>query len=82
MMWGWGSASWISWLVMSLVMVVFWGGLVAVIVWAIRGTGRPASRTSDAESILEERFARGEIDAEELETKRSTLRSGSRRRPA
>ena len=79
MMWfGWGSGGWVSWLVMSLMMLVFWGGLIALAVWSIRGTGRPSEPRNDAESILEERFARGEIDAEELESRRKALRAGKR----
>lgn len=80
-MWfGWGSGGWVSWLGMSLMMLIFWGGLVALVVWATRGIGRPSVPRNDAEPILEERFARGEIDAEELESPRSALRtSGSKR---
>lgn len=84
MMWyGWGSGSWVSWVLMSLSFLVFWGGLIALIVWAIRRTepgsrgeaGPPGSdgQRPDPLSILEERFARGEIDAEELEARRSVL---------
>ena len=82
MMWfGWGSGSWVSWLVMSLMMLVFWGGLVALIVWAVRGFARPPeSSKQDPLAILEERFARGEIDADELESRRNALtKSGSNR---
>src|SRR6266487_2879348 len=82
MMWfGWGSGSWVSWLVMSLMMLVFWGGLVALIVWAVRGFARPPeSSKPDPLAILEERFARGEIDADELESRRTALtKSGSSR---
>ena len=78
MMWGWGSGGWISLVVMSLMMVVFWGGLVALTVWAIRATGRRSEPSHGAESILEERFARGEIDAEELESRRTVLRRGGK----
>ena len=78
MMWGWGSGGWISLVVMSLMMVVFWGGLVALTVWAIRSTVRRSEPSQGAESILEERFARGEIDAEELESRRTVLRGGGK----
>jgi putative membrane protein len=67
---------------MSLMMLAFWGGVIALIVWAFRGAGRPTDAGRDAESILEERFARGEIDAEELESRRSVLREPSRKRVA
>ncbi len=79
MMWfGWGPGSWVAWLLMTLMMLVFWGGLIALVVWAIRRSGRPSEPRNDAESILEERFARGEIDAEELESRRKALRAGKR----
>jgi putative membrane protein len=82
MWWGWGDGGWVSWLVMTLMMLVFWGGIIALVVWAIRGFGRPSERRSDAESILEERFARGEIEAEELESRRKVLRESGGRRAA
>jgi putative membrane protein len=56
-------------------MAIFWGGLVALIVWAVRqstpasGQGRP-----DPTTILEERFARGEISKEEFEESRRVLK--------
>jgi putative membrane protein len=59
-------------------MAIFWGGLFVLIVWAVRqttptaGQGRP-----DPTTILEERFARGEISKEELEEGRQVLNKGS-----
>lgn len=76
--WGFG-----GWLVMFLMMVGFWSLVVLLVVWLVRGASdrRPrqdGGRRSDAIAILEERFARGEIDREEFEQRRSTLlgRSG------
>lgn len=68
--WGWG-----GWLVGALMMVAFWGLVFWVIVSLVRrpsDTG-PAART--ARDILAERFARGEIDAEEYDRRRSTLQA-------
>jgi putative membrane protein len=70
--WGWG------WVFGTLMMLVFWGGLVALVVFAIRGWGgsRDGSRGSlgsDAKGILEERFARGEISKEEFEERMRVL---------
>jgi uncharacterized membrane protein len=59
-------------------MAIFWGGLFVLIVWAVRqitpaaGQGRP-----DPTTILEERFARGEISKDELEEGRQVLNKGS-----
>lgn len=65
---------------MTLMMLVFWGGLVALAVWAFRSFGRPpgpdrpAGAPVDALAILEARFARGEIDQGEFERRRDVLR--------
>lgn len=64
----------------SLMMVVFWGGIILVVVLAIRwlsggsqhgNSGRP--NRSDALEILRERFARGDIDKEEFEERKRLL---------
>jgi len=77
MMW-WSDGNGWGWIVMSLSMAIFWGGLILVVVWGVRqftpgsGRGRP-----DPTTILEERFARGEISKEELEEGRRVLSKGS-----
>jgi putative membrane protein len=70
---GWGSGGWI-WIAS---MVLFWGSLLAVAVYLIRR--RPAAATSGAgtgpaEMTLAERYARGEIDAEEYRRRQAVLR--------
>jgi len=50
-------------------MVIFWGGLIALIVWGIkklteRGDSTPKNRPLD---IARERYAKGEITREEFE---------------
>ncbi len=78
MMWGWNDAGWAGWLFMSLMMLVFWGGLAAIIVWLIRQPQRSAGGVKQsAMAILEERFARGEIDEEEFNKRRNTLLQAS-----
>ena len=70
----WGADGW-GWISGALVMVGFWG-LIVLVVWAvIRGTSRPEpkERRRDALDVLEERFARGEIDEQEFEARRRTL---------
>jgi len=78
MMWfGWGSgAGWMGWLAMTLSMVAFWGGLIWLVVWGTRRLGPGPSRSPDATAILEERFARGEIDKEEFDRRKSSLQAG------
>lgn len=75
--WGWG-----GWLAMGLMMLTFWGLVAFVIVMLIRGPGHgpywagpPREERGDqALRILDERFARGEIDAEEYQQRRDLLR--------
>ncbi len=70
-----------GWLWM-LLPLLFWGGLIAFAVWAWirifpnRGgiDGTSGSREDNAEEILQKRFARGEIDAEEYERSLEVLR--------
>jgi len=75
---GWGPGAWVA---MAFVMVVFWGAVVTAIVFAVRGwhnqsTGPAAPTTSDAQRILDERFARGEIDEDEYRRRLAALRAG------
>lgn len=76
MMWGNGMG-WGGWLLMTLTMVAFWALVVFAIVALFRGTGgsvpRGESRPRDAQELLDERFARGEIDAEEYRSRQSQL---------
>lgn len=74
MMWGdgWG------WIGGGLMMLVFWGGLIALIMFLVRGAGRSSQggetpRPRDARDILAERFARGEISEEEFEQRKRVL---------
>jgi putative membrane protein len=75
---GWGFFG-IIWM---LVPLLFLGGLVAVIVWAVTqlGSRRHDAGTSagvrdqPAEEILRQRFVRGEIDAQEYEERLRILR--------
>jgi putative membrane protein len=71
MMFMWGAGG----LVMMLMMLVFWGlviaGLVVGLRWLI-GQGRPTSR-DEALEILRQRYARGEIDKQEFEARKRDL---------
>jgi putative membrane protein len=78
----WWTGTWDGWwggLLMFLAMLVFWGGLIWVIVYAVREFSRPRETRSgqrmSAIQILEERFARGEIDRDEFEERRRVLES-------
>lgn len=73
-----------SWWV--LVPILFWAGLLALIGWAVARIfpkSRPGSdepRRDNAEEVLRERFARGEVDAEEYERSLGVLRGDKSRR--
>ena len=73
--WGWGHM-----LFGSLMMILFWGGIILVIVLAVRWLGgrssqdaAPAAPRRSAFDILDERFAGGEIDQEEFEERKRLL---------
>jgi len=74
---GWGPGAWIA---MIFVMLVFWTIIVGTIIAVVRSGPRRdhdhgPRRLHDAERILAERFARGEIDADEYKQRSDLLRS-------
>ncbi len=55
------------WIIMPIMMVLFWGGVLGVVVWGIRqftGDRKPGRSPLD---IAKERLARGEITKEEFD---------------
>jgi putative membrane protein len=66
----------------GLVMMLFWVFLVALVVWLVLTFGRSQGRGSDGDGtamrILEERLARGEIDADEFRTRRAAIADAKR----
>lgn len=70
MMWGYYDG-W-SWLWMAAMMVLFWGGIFAIVVYAIRAFTGPRG-TDQAMDVLRRRFASGEITPDEFEKTRKTL---------
>ena len=65
-----------------VMMIVVWGAIaVLAVVALVWGGGRgPSTRSASALEILDQRFARGEISAEEYRRRRDTLRQRSERR--
>lgn len=59
----------------GLMMLLFWGAIIALIVFAVRGfSARSASDGKpDAAEILRERYAKGEIDDDEYERRKTKL---------
>lgn len=75
-MWGdWDSWGW--WLFMVPMMLVFWGGLIWLVVWLVRqssgGASQASSRETDAVELARRRYARGEISREEFDQIRRDL---------
>lgn len=88
MMDGWyhDGVGWGGWLVMTLAMVAFWVLVVVAVIAVFRGAGstgssdRRGSGGPDARTILDERFARGEIDADEYQSRHAELQAAARDR--
>lgn len=64
----------------SLMMILFWAGIIVVIVLAVRWMGGGSSQGSGSQQsgtqaldILQKRFAQGEIDKAEFEERRRLL---------
>jgi putative membrane protein len=70
---------WAGWVVMTLMMLAFWGllllGALAVVRSARRDSRPTAAGRAEAQRLLDERLARGEIDADDYRTRRELLRS-------
>jgi putative membrane protein len=74
---GWG------WFAMSASMIVFWALVITAVALLFRALGRPREHTSapaptptptpTPQQILQERFARGEIDEEEYRSRLNAL---------
>lgn len=70
--WGWGHMAF-----GGTMMVVFWGGIILLAVLLARGLGagerRDAPSRQSPIEILQERFAKGEIDQKEYDDRRRIL---------
>ena len=74
-MMGWGWNGW-GFGLMGLLMIVFWGGVIWLIVWAItRSTRHETHHGADKNplDIARERYAKGEITKEQFDQIRKDL---------
>lgn len=75
--WGWG-----GWSLMTVGMVAFWALLITAVVLVVRylvtpdGAGAAPQGRPSAEDLLAERYARGEIDADEYQQRVALVRAG------
>lgn len=80
MMWYSGSGMhWWGWLIGAVMMVALWVAIAWGIWYFVTNLTRTSDRgrrPSDAKAILDERLARGEIDAEEYRRLRDLMRGG------
>jgi putative membrane protein len=60
------------WWAMWIVSIIVLGAIVALGIWAVRRFSEPRGDSS-ARRILEERFARGEIDADQFRSRLAAL---------
>ena len=75
MMWFWGSGySWGMTLVGIVMMLIFWGGALALVLLVVRGIAGPQTGQHDAAlDMLRRRLAAGEITPEEFERVRQLV---------
>ena len=72
MMWWYGSSG-LDWIWMAAMMVLFWGGLIVLAVWAIRSFAGPHRTSDPALDVLRKRLAAGEITPEDFEKTKKAL---------
>ncbi len=69
---GGGTSGWM-WVMGTLVMLFFLGGLAVFVVWAVRTFAGPGRGNESADDILQRRLAAGQISQEEYDKTRRTL---------
>ena len=68
-----------GWILMMLGMIIFWGAIIALAVWAVRGG--LTSRRDTPDEILRKRLAEGSISVEEYEQRRTALAAQPKPQP-
>ena len=75
MMWYWGTGGgWEMWIFGILMMLLFWGGIAALVFFVVRALGGSRATHSDsAMDTLRRRLAAGEITQEDFERIRKVI---------
>ncbi len=78
--WSWGHMMYGG----GLMMLLFWVAIIVLVVAAVFWFRRPSGRTlaprdASAREVLDERFARGEIDEAEFQRRKNALEAGERK---
>ncbi len=55
------------WIIMPIMMVVFWGGIIALVVWGVRQFTQGRASDRSPLDIAKARLAKGEISSDEFE---------------
>ncbi len=71
MMWPYNDGG--SWIWMSAMMILIWGGGIALVIWAMRAFTGARSTGDPAIATLRRRLAAGEISQDEFEKTRRIL---------
>ncbi len=61
------------WVIMPIMMVLFWGGVIVLVVWAVRQFTKNRASNQHPLDIAKERLARGEISKDEFEAIKGDL---------
>lgn len=72
----WNGMGWGGWIMMTITVVAFWAlaaAAVLAVIRATRGATTPVERPKGALEMLDERFARGEIDETDYQHRRELL---------
>lgn len=73
MMWWYNGGDGWGWLWITGMMVLFWGGVILLGIWAVRGVSGPRRPSDAAIDVLRKRLAAGEISPEDFEKTRKAL---------
>lgn len=63
-----------GWVLMVIAMILFWGAIIGLVIWLVRGGAAPrAPAPEDPRTLLDRRLASGELTPEEYEQRRALL---------